>query len=125
MTYQEQLQDPRWKELADRIKKRDAYQCQLCFSGSGIQAHHKQYISGRMAWEYEEQYLITLCDTHHKLFHGIPEQGTAHESTPEDDFYRERWKFVYESMVSIMKLDQIIAAKHQRTQDEKRTHENG
>ena len=93
MTYAEQLQTQEWRELSDRIKRRDADSCQTCMSLTNLQVHHKRYISGRKAWEYEDSYLITLCDTCHNKVHGLPVQkdnprGEPFESSMiEDCFY--------------------------------------
>lgn len=34
-----------------------------------LNVHHKYYISGKMAWEYKNEALITLCATCHKAEH--------------------------------------------------------
>ncbi len=69
MTYEEQLQQPEWKALRQSIFERYLYMCQVCMSSRSLQAHHKQYIPGRMAWEYHPRYLITLCADCHKNWH--------------------------------------------------------
>lgn len=74
MTYEEQLNDPRWKAKAEEIKARDWYMCQQCMSSKNLHVHHKQYIEGKMAWEYSGWYLITLCSQCHKEVHGIKDE---------------------------------------------------
>lgn len=46
--------------------------CQWCMSSEDLQVHHKKYISGRMAWEYDDFDLLTLCGKCHSEHHGIP-----------------------------------------------------
>lgn len=71
ISYKDQLKDKRWKKLANKIRKRDNYTCQLCGSHEHLQVHHKKYIKGRLAWEYDEENLITLCSECHKKVHNI------------------------------------------------------
>jgi len=69
--YKDQLKDKRWKKLANKIRKRDKYTCQTCGSHKKLQVHHKHYIAGKMAWEYNDSDLITLCKNCHKKIHNI------------------------------------------------------
>lgn len=69
MTYEEQLLDPRWREKRQTILQRDWHMCQVCMSTKNLQVHHKKYIPGFMAWEYEDFYLTTLCGNCHSLEH--------------------------------------------------------
>lgn len=69
--YSNQLKDKRWKKLANKIRKRDNYTCQLCGSHEHLQVHHKKYIKDRLAWEYDESNLITLCSECHKKVHNL------------------------------------------------------
>jgi len=71
INYNDQLKDKRWKKLANKIRKRDNYTCQLCRSHEHLQVHHKKYIKGRLAWEYDEENLITLCSECHKKVHNL------------------------------------------------------
>lgn len=123
MTYDEQLKDPRWLIKAEKIKKRDNYSCQLCMKGKDLQAHHKTYLPGLMAWEYDDHYLITLCDGCHNKQHGKKEdanrdaldRGDPHES----DFYEDRWKFIGDSVRSLIGLQ----IQQERKAEEKRLEE--
>ena len=71
ISYKEQLKDKRWKKLANKIRKRDKYTCQKCGSHEHLQVHHKKYIKNRLAWEYDESNLITLCSDCHKKIHDL------------------------------------------------------
>ena len=66
MNYKEQLNDPRWKSQAKRIKQRDVI-CQICGEGNNLQVHHLYYDFEKKPWEYEDDYLITLCKECHKM----------------------------------------------------------
>ena len=70
-SYNDQLKDMRWKKLANKIRKRDRYTCQMCGNHKKLQVHHKHYIKGRLAWEYEDNNFITLCRDCHKGVHNI------------------------------------------------------
>lgn len=72
-TYLEQLLDERWQSKRKLILARDHYKCQMC---SGIMSedtqlhvHHRYYILGKYAWEYDNSALITLCEKCHYIVH--------------------------------------------------------
>ena len=74
MTYDEQLQDPRWIKLRDYVKKEDRHECRYCGRKEDLQVHHMKYIDGKMAWEYPTELLLTLCRECHEKQHliGLP-----------------------------------------------------
>lgn len=72
-TYNDLLQSPKWEKKRKTIFARDGHKCRHCGSGKQLQAHHKQYHIRKSTrtmlppWEYQDQYLITLCtDCHYK-----------------------------------------------------------
>lgn len=66
MTYSEKLKDPRWQKKRLEILSRDEFSCQSCGdTESSLQVHHKNYFKGREPWEYNENHLVTLCDSCH------------------------------------------------------------
>lgn len=69
MTYQEQLKNPLWLSKRNQIIERDFRICQHCMIGKNLEVHHTAYIKGRMAWDYADQYLITLCASCHEQEH--------------------------------------------------------
>lgn len=79
MNYKEQLGDKRWKAKREEILKRDGYECAICHISSvkcstlgyktTLQVHHVRYENGKMAWEYENSKLITLCSKCHASIH--------------------------------------------------------
>ena len=85
--YDQQLKDPRWKLLADNIRKRDNYQCCSCGAkNTQLDVHHIFYFSGHEAWEYEGIYLITLC---HKCHEGVHDMQEFLELKTGDYFYHK------------------------------------
>lgn len=75
VNYGELLQRIEWKQKREQILHRDSFQCRNCKSGSRLQVHHKQYqrykSSGKFKspWNYENKYLITLCNDCHRTGH--------------------------------------------------------
>lgn len=66
-TYTELLKDPRWQKKRLEIMQRDEFKCQHCFAtDKSLQVHHLAYHKGYMPWEYENDELITLCETCHQ-----------------------------------------------------------
>lgn len=67
--YEEQLQDIRWIRKSNEILLRDNFKCQCPGCNAqykNVEVHHIDYIDGIMAWEYPDNYLLTLCRKHHQ-----------------------------------------------------------
>lgn len=78
MTYREQLLHPNWQRKRMEILQRDDFTCKCCYdTESTLHVHHKQYVKGRLAWEYPNNELVTLCEECHELMH---EQTSAFRS---------------------------------------------
>lgn len=72
MNYSEQLKSPMWQKKRLEIMQRDNFTCQDCGdTESQLQVHHKSYAYNKMAWEYENDNLITLCEDCHSLITDI------------------------------------------------------
>ncbi len=70
MTYKEQLLDPRWQKKRLEILSRDEFRCQQCYDDNKtLMVHHLYYGKGLMAWEAENEHLLTLCKECHDYFH--------------------------------------------------------
>jgi len=69
--YYAELKSPEWKKRRAEILEIDNHKCIYCGSKTKLVIHHTKYIEGRKAWEYPDQYLITLCDLCHKSIHYI------------------------------------------------------
>lgn len=76
MTYEEQLEQPEWKEKRQRVIDHYWGYCFKCGSSKNLEVHHRYYINdGRMAWEYPMSALIPLCRDCHALEHNkVPER---------------------------------------------------
>jgi hypothetical protein len=70
LTYKEQLLHPSWQRKRLEILQRDDFHCQRCFDDeSTLHVHHKRYVRGRMAWEYPNHELVTVCEVCHQETH--------------------------------------------------------
>lgn len=66
MTYEQKLEDPRWKVRRSEIIIRDKGKCVIngC-TKTDLQVHHTIYFTNKEPWEYADEFLVTLCDFHH------------------------------------------------------------
>lgn len=69
--YKEQLADSRWLRKKNEILERDNYTCQKCGAKSHLNVHHLNYEKEKLAWEYPNDKLITLCQDCHENEHNI------------------------------------------------------
>lgn len=70
MTYGEQLKHPFWQRKRLEVLERAEWKCERCYSGElTLHVHHKRYVKGRMAWEYEAGELAALCEECHEIAH--------------------------------------------------------
>jgi hypothetical protein len=70
MTYAEQLKHPNWQRRRLERLSQANFECEDCGSKEKtLHVHHKQYIKGRMAWEYEDEQLMALCEDCHEDHH--------------------------------------------------------
>lgn len=68
LSYSEQMQHPLWLAKKDEIFRRDNEKCRICGDGSHrLQVHHLCYFPDLLAWEYDNELLITVCLKHHEL----------------------------------------------------------
>jgi 5-methylcytosine-specific restriction endonuclease McrA len=74
MPYREQLNTNEWKYFRLYVIIAKGFKCELCDDKNfkHFQVHHKRYIDGKMAWEYELKDLMVLCGFHHQKVH-MPE----------------------------------------------------
>lgn len=71
LSYDEQLRRPEWKAKRIHIIKRDRFRCVDCGAKDvKFHVHHIEYIDGRLAWDYHDSYLVTLCEPCHDRRHG-------------------------------------------------------
>lgn len=70
MTYGEQLKHPNWQRKRLEVLQAAEFRCQACYDGeSTLHVHHKHYVKGRMAWEYDAKELAALCESCHEEEH--------------------------------------------------------
>jgi 5-methylcytosine-specific restriction endonuclease McrA len=75
MAYIEKLLNEKWRIKREEILSRDNRMCKNCGSISNLEVHHRQYHINtktglkRDPWDYENIYLVTLCNTCHKSGH--------------------------------------------------------
>lgn len=66
-----------WKDMRDKIKRRDKYLCQVCvrklyntrrkYNCNDLQVHHAIPINSSDELKLEDSNLITLCSMHHSM----------------------------------------------------------
>lgn len=78
LTYKEQLLHPNWQRKRLEMLDAAGFKCTLCNAGEKtLHVHHKSYIKGRMAWEYEDGELEVLCEDCHEAAHESKDQLDA------------------------------------------------
>ena len=66
LTYREQLLHPNWQRKRLEVLEDSGWACASCgTSDETLHVHHKRYVKGRLAWEYEKDQLVSLCKTCH------------------------------------------------------------
>lgn len=74
-SYAEQLRHPKWQEKRLRVFQAAGFRCARCESNSReLHAHHKLYLKGHKAWEYEDDLIECLCDRCHDVAHAEREE---------------------------------------------------
>lgn len=74
MTYAEQLKHPNWQRKRLEVLEHYGFKCYGCESKEKtLHVHHKQYIKGRQAWDYELSNFEALCEDCHKATHDTKE----------------------------------------------------
>jgi hypothetical protein len=78
LTYGEQLRHPNWQRKRLEMLEAADWQCENCGEKEiTLHVHHKRYIKGRMAWEYEAAELAVLCDPCHEDEHHLTDELKA------------------------------------------------
>lgn len=74
-TYREQLLHPFWQRKRLEVLDAASFRCVCCESTEKtLHVHHKSYVKGRMAWEYELHELEALCEDCHEAAHAAKER---------------------------------------------------
>lgn len=78
LSYAEQLRHPNWQRKRLQILERDEWSCQACLARDReLHVHHKVYVKGRLAWEYADEELQTLCKDCHQTRHELEQELKA------------------------------------------------
>ena len=65
-TYSEKFKDPRWQKMRLKVLDRDEFKCRICGDKKNtLHVHHLIYFNGHDPWDYEDNFLITLCANCH------------------------------------------------------------
>lgn len=74
MSYSEKFKDPRWQKKRLTIFERDDFKCVSCNNTKNtLHAHHLCYIQGYDPWDYDDIFIVTLCNECHNYFHEEPQ----------------------------------------------------
>lgn len=68
--YSELLRHPLWQQR--RLEKLNAtgWRCEHCRRNDiELHVHHKEYVAGRLPWEYSNDELVTVCKNCHAIEH--------------------------------------------------------
>lgn len=77
MTYSEKLKDPRWQKKRLEILHRDDFRCVSCTCNHDtLHVHHLCYVPNTPPWGYDNDDLITLCESCHEAWHYLFDQTT-------------------------------------------------
>lgn len=77
-----------WKNFRDELIELDGFKCRDCGRNSKevvLQVHHKNYIKGRLPWEYPLSECETLCRGCHSSKHGITRPQIGWEFIGQED----------------------------------------
>jgi len=84
--YSTYLQSEAWKKKRNEIMQRDNKQCRFCGQREALQVHHLTY---KNLGNENEQELITLCKSCHKMLHDVM---SIHEPKAKDALREYRAK---------------------------------
>jgi 5-methylcytosine-specific restriction endonuclease McrA len=71
-SYSEKLKHPLWQKKRLEIMQRDEFMCQNCGEKEKtLNVHHIKYLKGHEIWDYDNSYLITLCNKCHSERHEL------------------------------------------------------
>lgn len=77
LSYAEQLKHPFWQRRRLERLSASGFACERCHDDeTTLHVHHKRYVKGRLAWEYEGTDLTVLCEPCHLAAH---DEKTAFE----------------------------------------------
>ncbi len=69
MSYKTDLRRGEWQRKRLEIMERDNFKCRVCSKVDNLLVHHLHYESGLRPWEYDNESMVTLCDSCHTKIH--------------------------------------------------------
>lgn len=70
MEFKEQYKHPNWQKKRLEILERDNYTCVECGeTEKTLHVHHDYYARSKKIWEYDDEFLQTLCEDCHSERH--------------------------------------------------------
>lgn len=73
-SYRSQYLDPRWQKKRLEVMQERHFTCEICYAkDQTLNVHHKQYISNKDVWDYENCQLSVICQDCHKQLHEQPD----------------------------------------------------
>lgn len=96
-TYAEKLKDQRWEDKRIHILRRDGNCCKLCGSCENLHVHHILYEEDTDPWDYDENYLLTVCEFCHNRIHSQLQQNSYLKErlrTIEDDLIYRTMRYL-------------------------------
>lgn len=70
LTFAEQIKHPNWQRKRLEVMEAAGFMCENCGANDvTLNVHHRQYVKGRMYWDYERSELQCLCENCHKSEH--------------------------------------------------------
>lgn len=71
MSYYDQLRTNEWKYYRLYVAVVNEFTCELCdrIFYKRFNIHHKKYLKGLMAWQYDLEYVMFLCFRDHYKVH--------------------------------------------------------
>jgi hypothetical protein len=112
-TYAEQLKNPKWINLRNRMLEKNNYKCQECNSlEKQLFVHHKKYVKGRKAWQYHEDLLEVLCEEcHFYAHHCFLCEEKVTEDEKEDEKYPTCHKKCYSEWIEFCRYHDYLDSK--------------
>jgi hypothetical protein len=95
MNYKEQLKSPKWQKKRLEVLSLRGFKCENCANEEKqLHVHHRFYLKGRKAWEYDNDVLQVLCETCHENEHKPKKENNMQseiiqfiDSLDEDKYY--------------------------------------
>lgn len=70
MNYSDQIKSPKWQKKRLEILELRGFKCEICSDEENqLHVHHRFYIKGRKAWEYDNDVFQVLCHKCHEKEH--------------------------------------------------------